>query len=205
MMRLAIALSLASSVAGADPVDRGPGWDGGIVHLAGTFPIGGQSNFVLGTRLEAGGHYGPVALLGEYTFYDFESSSPTASASFGDRAHRVGATARVRFGGSDERHRYRYGWLELGAGEQLYGLAARQSRHDVAAGAGWQMSWRNIRDVQVGFFFALRATQAAAPTDATATYVPAGASPACRGSCPAMASAGTDRSILFTAGVVFGN
>src|SRR5579862_4767777 len=146
-MRLVIALSLASSLAAADPYDSGPGWDGGVVHLAGTFPIGGQSNFVLGTRLEAGGHYGPVSLLGEYTFYDFESSSPGAVA---DSAHRVGATARVRLGGGDALHRYRYGWLELGAGEQFYGVAARQSRGDIAAGAGWQMSWRKLHDVQVG-------------------------------------------------------
>jgi hypothetical protein len=205
-MRLAIALSLASSLAGADPIDRGPGWDGGIVHLAGTFPIGGESNFVLGTRLEAGGHYGPLALLAEYTFYDFESSSPTAAVSSGDHAHRVGATARVRFGGPDADHHYRYTWLELGTGEQLYGPAAHQTRRDLAAGAGWQMSWRNVRDIQVGFFFALRATQAEAPAAPTEFQVPAGASPACHGSCPAMASAaGYDRSILFTAGVVFGN
>jgi hypothetical protein len=204
-MRLAIALSLASSVAAADPYDGGPGWDGGIVHLAGTFPIGTQSNFVLGTRLEAGGHYGPVSLLGEYTFYDFESSSGTLMTS-ADRAHRVGATARVRFGGGDLHHRYRYGWVELGAGEQLYGMGAHQSRSDLAAGAGWQMSWRNIHDVQVGFFFAVRATQATAPADPNASYVPPDASPACRGSCPTTApAAGLDRSILFTAGVVFGN
>ncbi len=202
-MRLAIALVLASSLASADPYDRGAGWDGGIVHLAGTFPIGGQSNFVLGTRLEAGGHYGPVSLLAEYTFYDFESSSSTAPV---DSAHRVGATARVRFGGADVDHRYRYGWLELGAGEQLYGIGARQSRRDVAAGAGWQMSWRDIDDVQVGFFFAVRATQAAAPVDPMVSSVPSGASPACRGSCPTMApAAAMDRSILFTAGVVFGS
>ena len=195
-MRLVIALSLASSVAAADP-----GWDGGIVHVAGTFPIAHQSNFVLGTRLEAGGHCGPVALLAEYTFYDFESSAPGTLA---DRAHRVGATARVRFGGPDGDHHERYVWLELGAGEQLYGIAARQTRDDIAAGAGWQMSWRNIRDVQVGFFFALRATQAAAPdADAMAPRVP---ETTCRGTCPTTApSAGTDRSVVVTAGVVFGS
>jgi hypothetical protein len=202
-MRLAIALTLASSLAGADPYDGGPGWDGGIAHMAGSFPIGKQSNFVLGTRLEAGGHYGPVSLLGEYTFYDFQSSSPAVPVSLAGTAHRVGATARVRIGGADADHRYRYGWLELGAGEQLYGLGARQSRHDVAAGVGWQMSWRNIRDVQVGFFFALRATQAAAPPDPTVTNLPPGA---CRGVCPTMApGAGIDRSVLLTAGVVFGS
>lgn len=203
-MRLAIALLLASSVAAADPYDRGPGWDGAIAHLAGTFPIGNQSNFVLGTRFEAGGHYGPVSLLGEYTFYDLESSSPTSLA---DGAHRVGATARVRlFGSVDASHRYSYGWVELGAGEQFYGVAARQSRADIAAGAGWQMSWRRYYDVQVGFFFALRATQAAAPTDPTSSYTPPGAAAACRGSCPMMGPVvGTDRSVLFTAGVVFGS
>jgi hypothetical protein len=204
-MRLAIVLMLASSLASADPDDRGPGWDGGIVHLAGRFPIGSQSNFVLGTRLEAGGHYGPISLLGEYTFYNFESSSGTM-VSIADIAHRIGATARVRFGGAGPDYRYSYGWLELGAGEQLYGVAARHSRPDLAAGAGWQMSWRNIRDVQVGFFLAVRATQATAPSDPTAPYMPAGASPACHGSCQTMVpAAGIDRSILFTAGVVFGS
>lgn len=192
-MKLAIAVLLASSVASAEP----SGWDGGIVHFAGTFPIAHESNFVLGTRLEAGGHYGPLVLLGEYTYYRLQST-------MSDDAHRLGATARVRFGGPDAEHHERYAWLELGAGEQFYGMTGHLTRRDVAAGAGWQMEWRNISDVKVGFFFALRATQATAPVDPT-VYVPAGASPACRGSCPMSPSAGVDRSILFTAGVVFGS
>jgi hypothetical protein len=207
----------AAATAVAVPHDGGVGWDGGVVYQMGSFPVGRQSNTALGTRLEGGIHVGHLSVLGEYTFYDLDPSHGdqiAAAPGWSGKAHRFGATLRYRIALGrpasvfDDHVRHTYGWLELGAGEQLLGSMAGQSRHDLAAGVGYQMSFRNARgDRQVGFFLALRATQAAAPRDPDmpTVAVPPLAS-ACRGSCPSMSTAaGVDRSFLFTAGVVFGN
>jgi hypothetical protein len=212
-MKLALAtLVLAIGVdAGADSIDSRSGWDGGIAYQIGSFPIGGRGNTALGTRLEGGAHVGHLSLLGEYTFYDLDPADPMyATTSWSSHAHRVGATLRYRVGGLVQccvPRTYSYGWLELGAGEQLLGARANVRRADAAAGAGWQMSFRNGRgDRQVGFFLAVRATQAAAPPDPSAPSMPPATSPTCRGSCPTTpAAAAADRSFLFTLGVVFGS
>jgi len=197
MIKLSLALVFVSTVGHADP-----GWDGGIVYQMGTFPIGTQSNTALGSRLEGGMHVGRLAFLGEYTFYELDPSSTTATTSWSGRAHRFGATLRYHvpidpFGTSL--------WGEVGAGVQLYGLTSSRSRDDVAVGLGWQRAFRTIRgDRHVGYFFAVRATQAPAPPDPTMPSIPA--STTCRGTCPATSTAGgPDRSFLLTAGVVFGS
>ena len=192
---IALVLCSAAGVAHADPH-----WDGAVVYQVGSFPIGTQANLALGTRLEAGMHLGGLGVLGEYTFYDLDpQNGPSWSAS----AHRIGATVRYGvplgpFGSSL--------WAELGAGEQLYGIGAAQTRRDFAVGLGFQRSFWNPRATRrVGYFIALRMTQAPGPTDPDAP-MPLPASTTCRGSCPTMAPApGADRSFLFTAGVTFGN
>ena len=190
-----LALLAAATTAHADV-----GWDGGIVYHIGTFPIGTQSNTALGTRLEGGVHVGRLALLGEYTYYELDPQTQTAPTSWSGHAHRFGATLRFAFplAPSDAL------WAELGTGEQLYGLTSSQSRQDVAAGIGWQRVFRTFHgDRHVGYFFALRATQAQSPPDPSLPPVPA--STTCRGTCTTMSPAsGFDRSFLFTAGVVFG-
>src|SRR5258708_28217731 len=89
MIKIGLALVFISTVAHADV-----GWDGGIVYQMGTFPIGAQSNTALGSRLEAGAHLDRLALLAEYTFYELDPSSTTATTSWSGHAHRFGATLR---------------------------------------------------------------------------------------------------------------
>jgi hypothetical protein len=196
-----LAPTLAPAVAHAEV-----GWDGGVVYQIGTFPVGPVSNTALGTRLEGGMHVGPLSVLGEYTFYDLDPSSTTAPTSWSAQAHRFGATLRYRFAIDSAFRRTTYAWIEVGAGEQLLGSNASVSRPDGALGLGFQMSFRNERgDRHVGFFIALRATEAQSPHDDSMPPIAIPSSATCRGPCPTMApAAGFDRSYLFTAGVVFG-